>query len=408
MNLTTKHLKDESFNFKAVEEFLANIPDGNKLKTCIQCGSCSSGCPAADKLDLTRRQVWRMLQMGLLEEAINTELFWDCTTCEMCQIRCPRGIPLAEIIIKLRERYNQTHETKAAMEQVSGVIEKYRNITGDEAKNRLLWTENIQGITQEERKGLIKDRAKVVYFTGCVSSLFPQSYKIPQALTYILLKAGVDFSLLGEDEWCCGLPLVAGGSGEKAIREYAIHNLNAIKKKGADTVVFSCPTCYHFWKNEYARVLGNELDINIKHYTEYLPQILQSVQFSYITDEIVVTYHDPCDLGRKSQIFDTPREIIKSMPGVKLVEMRFTKEDSKCCGGGGNLEMLNSDLSFEIAQKRIAEAAATNAQYLLTTCQQCKRTLQNAARRTKSRIKVNDLLEFLAVRINSESGGEKK
>jgi len=113
--------------------------------------------------------------MGLIDEAISSELFWDCTTCSMCEIRCPRGIPLSE--------YNAQKGPKGSMEQVSSILDKSKNITGDKPQNRLLWAENILGITDAQRETLVKDKAQVVYFTGCVSSLFPQSYKIPQSLT---------------------------------------------------------------------------------------------------------------------------------------------------------------------------------------------------------------------------------
>ncbi len=406
MTLDVKQLKDNAFDFELLEEFLASVPEGSKLKTCIQCGSCSSSCPAAEDISSTRRQLWRMLQMGLIDEALSSELFWDCTTCSMCEIRCPRGIPLSKLVTKLRERYNAHEGPKDAMAQVASVLGKSKNITGDEPENRLLWTENIQGLSAELRKNLVKDKADVVYFTGCVSSLFPQSYKIPQSLTRILLETGVDFSLLGEDEWCCGYPQLAGGFGEDAVKEYALHNLELVKGKGANTVLISCPTCYHVWKYEYPELLGDQPDIDIKHYVEFLPEVIKAGSLEFKTDEVVVTYHDPCDLGRKSGIIEPPRELIKSLPGVKLVEMRFNSEDSKCCGGGGNLEMINADLSHEIAQKRVEEALETGAKYIITTCQQCKRTLQNAARRMRARIKVNDLLEFIDERINTEAGGE--
>jgi heterodisulfide reductase subunit D len=139
-----------------------------------------------------------------------------------------------------------------------------------------------------------------------------------------------------------------------------------------------------------------------------LPEIIKKGGIDFKTDEVIVTYHDPCDLGRKSGVIEAPRELIKMLPGVKLIEMRFNGKDSKCCGGGGNLEMINAELSLEIAQKRVAEAIDTNAQYLLTTCQQCKRTLQNAVRKARARIKVYDLLEFIAERINTSTGGEQK
>lgn len=380
----------------------------HEIMTCIQCGSCSSSCPGSDSLDITRRQLWRMLQMGQVEEAMSTELFWQCTTCSMCEIRCPRGIPLSKIIMTLRERYKKQNGPYKNMGQITTTIEKSKSITGDDPKNRLLWMENIMGITAEQKAQLQKDKAEIVYFTGCVSALYPQAYKIPQYLTSILLKANVDFSVLGEDEWCCGYPYLAAGYGEEAIKDFVEHNLKTIKEKGAKTLLLSCPTCYHVWQHEYTKILGDKLDIQIKHYAEYLPELLKQNRIKFKTDEVTVTYHDPCDLGRKSDVIEAPREIIKLLPGIKLVEMRFSGKDSKCCGGGGNLEMINPELSLEIAQKRVVEALDTKAQYLLSTCQQCKRTLQNAVRKSRARLKVYDLLEFIAERIDTTTGGEQE
>ena len=394
-----------SFDFDRLDKLLAAVPEGEKLKTCIQCGSCSSSCPAVENISSTRRYVWRMLQMGMVEEVISSSLFWDCTTCSMCEIRCPRGIPLSDIIFKLRQEYNEQKGAVGSMGQVMSALKKSRNITGDDPVNRMLWTENIPGMDKALRDSLVKDRAEVVYFAGCVSSLFPQSYKIPQALTQILLKTGVDFSLLGEDEWCCGFPLLAGGNGGNAVKEYVLHNLEAIRNKGANTLLVSCPTCYHVWKHEYPKILGSKLGIEVKHYTEFLHGMAGLGKVGMNSEEVVVTYHDPCDLGRKSGVVQPPRELIKALPGVKLVEMRFSGQDSKCCGGGGNLEMTNPTLALEIAQKRISEALETGAQYILTACQQCKRTLQNAARHKRLRIKVYDILEFIAERMKTETGG---
>ena len=398
-----KQLDGSLFDFGFLEQLLASVPDGAKLKTCIQCGSCSGSCPAAEGMGITPRRLWRFMQMGMEKEVMEAQNFWQCTTCALCEIRCPRGIPLSQIMTKLRERHTAKEGPLAAMGQVMSLLDKAKNITGDEAKNRLLWSENL-GI--KNIKSLVKTKASVVYFTGCVSSLFPQVYKIPQGMTQLMLKAGVDFTLLGEDEWCCGYPLLGAGQGEKALADYARHNLEAIKQKGARTVVLSCPTCLYVFEKIYPQVLGDDLGVKVQHYSEYLIDSIKNSKIEFNTDEVIVTYHDPCDLGRKSHITEEPRELIKLMPGVKLVEMRFNKEQSKCCGGGGNLEMLNAGLSFEIAQERVAEALETNAEYLLTTCQQCKRTLQNTARKMRARIKVYDLMEFIAERIKEPGGGQ--
>lgn len=384
-------------------ELLASVPDGEKIRTCIQCGSCSATCQSAGKMAVTPRKQWRYLQLGMEPDILDAQNFWQCATCALCEKRCPRGIPLSKLMTKLREYYTVHREAPPAMSRLKETLDKSRNITGDEPKNRMLWTENL-GLDAVQAAALVKDKAEVVYFTGCVSSLFPQVYKIPQSLTSILLKAGVDFTVLGGEEWCCGYPLYGGGQGEQALEEYAKHNAAAFKAKGAKTVIVSCPTCLYVFKKVYPHLLGADLDFKVQHYSEYLADLLKEGKFELDTTETIVTYHDPCDLGRKSHITEEPRHVLKNLPGVKLVEMRFNREESKCCGGGGNLEMLNAELSGEIAQKRVEEATATGAQYLLTTCQQCKRTLQGGARRARARLKVNDLLEFIAERIKPAGG----
>lgn len=151
------------------------------------------------------------------------------------------------------------------------------------------------------------------------------------------------------------------------------------------------------------------MKFEILHYSEYLGgNAAQNSRLKFKTDEVIVTYHDPCDLGRKMKVVDKPRELLKSLPGVKLVEMRFHSEEGKCCGGGGNLEMTDPELAARIAQKRVEEAMTTNAQYLLTCCQQCKRTLQNAVRKARARLKVNDLLEFVDSRYEPAAKGEDR
>ncbi len=179
------------------------------------------------------------------------------------------------------------------MQQAITILGNTKSITGDEPKNRLLWTENIPDITAEQRAELQKDRAEVVYFTGCVSALFPQAYKIPQSLTRILLNAGIDFSILGEQEWCCGYPYLAAGCGEEALKTFAEHNYAAIKAKGAKTLLVSCPTCYHIWKHEYMELLGGNIDLEIKHYSEYLPEILKKGNVDFKTDEVTGTIMTP-------------------------------------------------------------------------------------------------------------------
>jgi len=404
MMSTVNRLEEAFFDYGFLDKLLASVKDGDKLKTCIQCGSCSGSCPAAAGMSVTPRNLWRKIQLGMEEELLTGQSFWQCTSCDLCTLRCPRGIPLASIMTRLREHYTATRGPLEVMNKLGATLSEKKNITGDEPGNRLLWMDNLD-LTQGELEELKQRQGGTVLFTGCVSSLFPQVYKIPQSLTNIMLQTNEDFALLGEDEWCCGFPLLGAGMGSDALKENALHNVEAVKRKGGHTVLMTCPTCYYIWKKLYPQLLGSSMDLEVVHYSQYMIKTLYEGKIEFNTEEVKVTYHDPCDLGRKSHVTREPRQLLQSIPGVVLKEMRFHGEQSKCCGGGGNLEMLNPELSLEIAEMRLEEATATGAQYLLTTCQQCKRTLMNAARRKRSRIKVNDLLEFIADRMKRQAGG---
>ena len=387
-----------------LDALLAEVDGGEKLKTCIQCGSCSATCPGTGKNPYTHRQFWRLVQLGDAERVLEEQNYWNCTTCALCEERCPRGIPLSKIIVKMRENYTAKKGAPKNMAAVAKMIGENRNINGDPAENRMLWTDNMGEEKQAVLDAMKKEQAEVLYFVGCVSSLFPQAYKIPQAMSTLLLKAGVDLGFFGTDEWCCGYPFYGAGIGENAIREYAEHTYEIIKAKGAKTVVFSCPTCLFTFEHFYMKLVPGFKDIELIHYTDYLPKLIKEGKLKFKEDETVVTYHDPCDLGRKSGVTEPPRELIK-LSGATLKEMRFNRSEGKCCGGGGNLEMLNPELVNETAAMRVTEALETGASCLVTACQQCKRTLQGGARKLRARIKVYDLLEFLAERLD---GGDSK
>ena len=389
-------LSEKSFHFDFLN-LLAASKDGNeKIKTCIQCGSCTGSCVAADGVQVNPRKLWRSIQLGLESEVMDSLNFWSCTTCGLCDKRCPRGIPMSQIMLSLREKYGSAGGSLSGVSHTLENLQKSRNITGDDNQNRFLWIDNLT-LSDQERKKLFREKSELVYFTGCVASLFPQVGAIPQSLTKLLLKLGADFSLL-DDEWCCGYPVLAGGKGLDGIKEYAEHNISKIADKGAKTVIVSCPTCYYMFTKVYPNHGGKPLPFRVMHYSEYLEgRVAQGLNTA--GKDAIVTYHDPCDLGRKLHITEAPRKLLAGLSGVDFREMRFSGEEGKCCGGGGNLEMVNPELSFSIAARRINDALDLGAEYLLSSCQQCKRTLQNAARKSRARIKVMDLLEFLLARM---------
>jgi heterodisulfide reductase subunit D len=208
------------------------------------------------------------------------------------------------------------------------------------------------------------------------------------ALTAVLDAAEVDFTLLAEEEWCCGFPLLGAGLRDH-LGDLIEHNIKAVQAKGARKVVFACPSCFQMWREHYPH------DFEIYHVTQYLNQLIKTGQLPLKKLDLTVTFHDPCDLGRGSREYDAPREVIHAIPGVKLVEMSHNRENCLCCGGGGNLEMIDSKLSGEIAKAKVDEAMGTGAQAVVTACQQCVRTMATHVRRNKLSLEVMDVVELV-------------
>ena len=208
------------------------------------------------------------------------------------------------------------------------------------------------------------------------------------AVAKIFDAARVDFTLLGEDEWCCGFPLLGAGLGDH-LDGLIKGNVDAIKARGAREVVFACPSCYRMWQEHYPP------EFEIAHVTEFLGRLLKEDRLKLRELDLTVTYHDPCDLGRGAGTFDAPREIIQAIPGIRFVELPSNRENCSCCGGGGNLEMIDAKLSGNIAGNKMKEVQETGAQAVVTACQQCVRTMTTYAKRNKVPVEVMDIVQLL-------------
>jgi Fe-S oxidoreductase len=185
----------------------------------------------------------------------------------------------------------------------------------------------------------------------------------------------------------------------------AKHNVKQARKVGAKKVVFTCPSCYYAWAHlypEYADVSG----IQMMHATEFLGELLAGDELALGPVEEVVTYHDPCDLGRKSEVYDAPREVLGLIPGLDFREMAACRENAMCCGGGGDVEISDRTVSQGVAGNRVAQAQATGAKYVLSACQQCKRTLQEGARQNKIRVRAMDIVELVWQSVNAAGAEE--
>jgi heterodisulfide reductase subunit D len=377
-----------------------------EIDACTRCGECLNSCPVyveqgdegfnpRGKIQNLKRFIrgqyglWARIfgPKKLNEEDIIalSEKIFRCTLCGACDVACPVVINPKDLSIAIRETMVEMGHYPKAAENLKKNLLSDHNISADDNEDRAEWVEDLGEIPEH---GFQKDRAEVVYFVGCVSSFFPMVQKIPQNFVQIMDKGGVDFTILGEGEWCCGFPLIGAGMSRE-LEKLKVHNLDKIKEVGAKIMVFSCPSCYRTWKELY------DTDVELLHSSHLLERLIKEKKIPLKELNLTVTYHDPCDLGRNSGVYEPPREVLRMIPGVKLVELENNREKTVCCGGGGNVEMVDPELSARIAQKKIDEIQNTGADIIVTSCQQCVRTISTRARKQGIKLKVMDLTEIV-------------
>jgi heterodisulfide reductase subunit D len=365
----------------------------DEVVKCNRCGFCLPNCPIYKVQGLEsasprgRNAITRAVIEGRLgwSPEIEKSIF-SCLGCGACTVACFPSLKTSEVVMQDREcLVNEGFYPKIA-DRLAKYIEQNYNISDEDNEERGEWRELLKEVPEHLFE---KERAAVLYFVGCVASFFPMVQKIPVNMTRIMEKGAVDFAILGGEEWCCGYPLLGAGMEEK-MKALVEHNLEKVREMGAKKIVFTCPSCYHTWKTFY------QADIEILSSSELLEQLLIDGKIPLREINATVTYHDPCDLGRISGIFDAPRAVLKSIPGIRLVELPNNRELSVCCGGGGNLEMVDPDLSGKVAQMKIEEILNTGADMVVTSCQQCVRTIATRAQRQKIDLVVKDLTDLVA------------
>ena len=369
---------------------LKSIAD--EFDQCIKCGLCQATCPVCKELLLEKYtprgkiQLARYNSQGELDLSSHyQDIFAKCLLCGACVTTCPSGVELNKVFISMREEVAKKKGVHHKMEDlVRSLIVNY-NISGEDNSKRGEWRDFLKDLPSHMYQ---KGKAEVVYFVGCVASFFPMVQRIPRNLVHILDSAHIDFTVLGGEEWCCGFPLIGAGVPEKA-REMMKHNLEKVNELRAKRVVFSCPSCYRTWQEYY------NTDIELLHSTQLIEKLINEGTIRLGAVNTTVTYHDPCDLGRNGGIYDAPRQILKSIPGLNLVELENRLAQSVCCGGGGNLEMADPVLSGTLAQKKLDEIKRTGAKTVVTSCQQCVRTIKSRARRQKVDLNVWDITELV-------------
>ncbi|MCU0596721.1 MAG: (Fe-S)-binding protein [Desulfobacterota bacterium] len=367
---------------------------------CAKCGICLAQCPVYKESLLEKASPRGKIQLAKFYKEGRMSLsegyrgiFGQCLLCGACATVCPSGMKAHEIVLRIREEIVGVRGFDDKGSRLVSSILQSHNISEEDNEERGEWREELKDLPGHRYE---KERAKVAYFVGCVASFFPMVQKIPRNMARILDQAGVDFAFLGGKEWCCGFPLLAAGAPAK-MQEMVRHNVEAVRRLAAEKVLFSCPSCYRTWKESY------HTQIVLQHTADCIHELIQSgrLQLRPLAP-LRVAYHDSCDLGRHVGVFDTPREVLQSIPGVTLVELEHNRAGSLCCGGGGNLETASPELAGKLARAKIEEILQSEADVVVTACQQCVRTIASSARRQKLDLKVMDISELVCKALESD------
>jgi heterodisulfide reductase subunit D len=378
-----------------------------ELDACTRCGQCVKVCPSFQVTRDERGSMMGMVQgrrqllsqessflRQLLRRASLPEEAWGefqkgvfaCTLCGRCEQSCPVGIRTRSLALSMREELvtarcmlpkNLDVARDAALEE--GNIFRFPN------EERAMWAEFLDDLPND---WLVKERAEVLYYVGCVSSFSPAVQEIPQAFLQVLLKADVDIALLGGREWCCGFPLIVGGfrrHAEKLIE----HNMEEVHRLGVKTIVFNCPSCFYTW-SKYYPLQG----IRLLHSTQFIAELVRSGSLSFERSDLPVTYHDPCDLGRGMGEYGAPREVLASFAGGNYRELTPSQAQALCCGGGGDVEMWDPDLVDGINALLTQAVEESGAKLLVQACPQCKRATRRRLDMNCSEIRTMDIVEL--------------
>lgn len=360
---------------------------GEPLKTCYQCGLCSGTCPWNLVRSFIVRRMIHQAQLGLVD--FESEEVWRCATCGACVKRCPRGVEIIDIMRALRKVIAEVGVAKVP----DSLRISVKNISS---------LGNPQGEAQEKRGDWAKDRdikiftkgTEMLYLSCCVPAYDGKIRRIALATTDILKKAGIDFGILGENESCCGESVRKSGS-ETVFQSLAGRNIEAFRKNGVERIMVSSPHCYHSFKNEYPEFGGN---FEVIHVTQYLLELIkeEKVEFNRELNK-KVAYSDPCYLGRHNEIYDAPRDVLKSIPGLELVELPDSREGAICCGGGGGRIWMDTPKGERFSDLRLEQALEMGADVLAVACPYCMLNFDDSVLTMgkESLIEIKDVAELV-------------
>lgn len=369
--------------------------DETKAYYCLDCGVCTGSCPVSRcSPTFSPRLMVEKALMGKAEDFLRDPDVWACLTCARCTHRCPANIEYLEFTRGIREEALKLGNQ--GMPAHSGILQSIMEVQASGIKqNKIAWAKEA---------GNIAEKGEYFYFVGCLpyfgvifKDFHPQPLDIGRNVIKILNKLGIE-PVVSNDEKCCGHDMLWNGNID-TFKKLAAANIEVIKESGSKKVIFNCPEGYHIFKDYYPKYLG-DLGFEVIHFYDFLAEKLKAGELGLEKSNGVVTYQDPCRLGRLAGIYNSPREIINGV-ATSFVEMERSGENSVCCGTTGWVNC--STCSREIQGNRLKEAMATGADTLVTACPKCNIHFNCAAGFIEGiDIKIKDLTEMVVSAMNGE------
>ncbi|KKM91074.1 hypothetical protein LCGC14_1232200 [marine sediment metagenome] len=398
------------FQPKVKYKHLAEI--GSNVLQCISCGDCRETtdftasppkwgvCVAREHTSgfepyfaRGKMQIIRSLWQGKLELSKEmADVIYQCPTCNACAEVCAYDMDNSAMYEALRAELVDAGCGLEAHVPMNQAMVELLNPYGRDNKLKTKWTEKLDF----KIKNATIETAEVLYFVGCTSALTPDIESIAINTAKVFNKLHIDFSVLGEQEVCCGSVGMRTGD-RNAFKSVAQKNYELFKKSGVKSIVTSCAGCYRTLKIDYADIL-KDLDIKILHTVEFLNNLIKEKDIQFKNLGFNITYHDPCHTGRHMGLYEEPRDILKKI--ANLTEMKTIKQSANCCGAGGGVKKGFPELALKIAKSRIQEAENTGAEYIVSICPFCYRNLSDAIVEMGSKLKMVDLMELVEQSLN--------
>lgn len=380
----------ETANLLEYKEIVEAIRESGAItqKLCFQCGLCDTTCPWNRVRNFSIRKIVRQASFGLAE--IENEEIWRCTTCGKCPQRCPRGVNQIEVGVGLRRlatQYGVFPNPVKPIKTIAAGLVAQGNPFGEDRTKRPQWTETLDVPAFEE--GM-----EYLYFPCCYPSYDKRLKRVAAATSKILRSTNTDFGVIGEQENCCGESIRKAGD-EDLFKRLAKENIKTFIDSGVRKIIATSPHCYHTFKNEYSDFRVN---FEMWHVTQYLFRLLEEGKLK-IKKEYAkkVAYHDPCYLGRHNGIYDEPREVLKSIPGLELLELPDAREESLCCGGGGGRIWMETPKEERFSNLRVEQAVSIGAEVLVTACPYCITNFEDSrvVLNYEDKIEIKDITEIV-------------